>query len=125
MNPGQMPNRLPNRAPAPVSDQVPVKSCFNCGFHGPTADVRCPQCRKPKIFTEQNIRMRGVAGIFVGLFMVIFIGAIAVGVGLLIYGAAKTNPRSARDINSSAGGFLAMYLIFGAIALFGIHTMII
>jgi hypothetical protein len=118
MNPSQFPNQAPQQANAVM------KSCYKCGFFGKTSQPRCPQCRRGLLFTENDIRIRGAIGIVVGLFLIGIMLVIAVGIGLLLMGASSTI-RPSKDIGKSAAGFVGVYLVFGAVMLFGAHAMVV
>jgi hypothetical protein len=99
------------------------RECFKCWYRGITTATQCPRCGRV-LRTSENIRKRGVAGIVVGLFLVVFMIAIAVGVTVLLEGAMK-DPASARKINAGSTKFLAIYGLFALVALFGVNSIVI
>ena len=101
-----------------------LRQCFSCYYEGTTGDSTCPRCRKPKKFlTSSNIRTRGKVLIGVGIFLTLFMGAVAVGVAALL-GVAMKNPESARKISDDIGIVIAMYGLFAVLLAFGIQSIV-
>ncbi len=99
------------------------RECFKCWYRGVTPATQCPRCGRA-LYTAENIRERGVLGIVAGLFLVVFMIAIAVGVTVLLEGAMK-DPASARKINTESGKLLAIYGLFALMAVFGANSIVI
>jgi succinate dehydrogenase/fumarate reductase cytochrome b subunit len=60
----------------------------------------------------------------VGLFLVLFISAITLVVGMLLYGAAGTNPETARKLNDESHILVVAVLLLGSLIAFGFHGVI-
>ena len=102
---------------------VEYRECFKCWYRAETAATQCPKCGKV-LRNSKNIRTRGIIGIVTGLFLALFMGAIAVGVAFMLAAAMK-NPESARKINAESGTLLAIYGLFAMVIVFGLHSIII
>ena len=96
-----------------------LKECFKCKYIGMTAEVKCPKCGR-KLYGPREIRTRGVVQLISGLFLVIFMGGIAIFVTTLIAGNMN-DPDTAKKLKDEAGVFLAIYAIFGLVIAFGLH----
>ncbi len=97
------------------------RQCFKCGFDAVIGQTVCPRCGK-RLFTAQNIRMRGIALVLIGLFLVVFMGAIAIFVGTLLAGAAN-DPAAAKKMKQDPFAFLAVIAIFASVIAFGINSI--
>lgn len=98
------------------------RQCFKCNYEARSAPGRCPQCRSSKFLTSSNIRTRGIVLIVVGLFLAGFMGAIALFVGMLIFG--QKDPDAIRKVNEEIVAFGVIYLLFGAVFVFGLHSIV-
>jgi Protein of unknown function (DUF3681) len=98
------------------------RQCFSCNYEEIGSSNACPQCRSTKFFTRSSIRRRGIVLSVIGIFLAGFIGAVAVGVGMLLLGSK--DPETIRKVNSEIYIFLIIYLLFGAVFLFGIHSIV-
>lgn len=98
------------------------RQCFSCNYEEVGSSNACPQCRSTKYFTSSSIRRRGIVLTVIGVFLAGFIGAIAVWVGTLLLGSK--DPETIRKVNSEIYTFLIIYLLFGAVFLFGIHSIV-
>jgi len=104
----------------PPSVQPEFRQCFKCNFEAVTDQTNCPRCKKKVFFTSGNIRKRGIVLVVCGLFISGLIGAIAIGVGVMLWGQMK-DPRSAQKIIDEQ---FALYMIFGLFAMLivlGLH----
>jgi len=99
------------------------RQCFKCNYEAVANPGPCPKCHCPKFLTAGDIRTRGILGILVGLFLVVFMGAIAVGVGILLLGAAK-DPANAKKMNQQSAAFLFVAAIFAAVIAFGLNAIV-
>ena len=106
-----------------VQIQPEFRQCFNCNYEATTNQTICPRCHKAKFFASGNIRTRGIVLLIVGLFLVVFMGAIGVFVGLMLLGSMK-NPESARKINNEWLTFVAIYGVFAAVIVFGLNSIV-
>jgi hypothetical protein len=98
------------------------RQCFSCNYEDTSSSTACPQCRSTKFFTSSSIRRRGIVLTVIGFFLAGFIGAIAVWVGTLLLGSK--DPETIRKVNSEIYTFLIIYLLFGALFVFGIHSIV-
>jgi len=98
------------------------KECFKCKFKGMTPSADCPNCGR-KLYGSKQIRRRGIVQVITGGFLVLFMGAIAVFVSLMLAGSMK-NPDSAKKIHDEAATLLVIYAIFGLVIVFGLHGLI-
>ena len=115
-----MNNRLKDQGTPPRPE---FRQCFGCNYEAVTSDSFCPRCRTSKFFTADSIRMRGVIGLLVGAFLVIFMGAIGVFVGIILFGAAS-DPSSAKRIKSEFATLIAIYAIFACVIAFGVNAFL-
>ncbi|MFT3746203.1 MAG: hypothetical protein QM785_18170 [Pyrinomonadaceae bacterium] len=106
-----------------IGSEGEFHQCFKCNYEAIASGGRCPRCGNAKFLTSSNIRKRGIGLVIVGLFLAGFMGAIAVFVALLIAGSLK-DPQSAKRFNSEFSTFVVIYLLFGAVIVFGIHSVI-
>lgn len=98
------------------------RQCFKCNYEGVTGPIACPRCRSSKFLTSSNIRTRGVVLVVIGLFLAGMMGSIAVIVGMLLLGSK--DPETIRKVNKDIVTFLAIYGLFAAVILFGVHSII-
>ena len=106
-----------------VQVQPEFRQCFNCNYEAVTDQTICPRCHKAKFITASSIRTRGIVLLIVGLFLVVFMGAIGVFVGLMLLGSMK-NPESARKIKDEWFTFIAIYGVFAAVIVFGLNSIV-
>ena len=117
---------LMNETPKSLDDVTvtPVlRECLKCNYSAVTDQTACPQCGR-KMATASSIRGRGIFLIVVGLFLVAFMGGIALFVSNLLADAMK-DPTSAKRITDEAATFFAIYLIFGVVIAFGLRSVVI
>jgi succinate dehydrogenase/fumarate reductase cytochrome b subunit len=105
-----------------LDEAAEFKECFKCKFKGVTPSVNCPNCGR-KLYGPKQIRRRGIVQVISGGFLVVFMGAIAILVGLMLTDSMK-NPDSAKKIHDEAGTLLVIYAIFGLVIIFGLHGLI-
>jgi hypothetical protein len=101
--------------------QPEESECFKCSFRGRVDRTACPRCGK-RLYTESNIRMRGVLLIAIGIFLALFMGAIAVGVFLLL--ASVRDKDSVRRINDSLPMLIGVFGIFAAVIAYGVNSVV-
>lgn len=106
-----------------ANNQVEFRQCFKCNYEAVAPPGPCPQCRHAKFFTAKNIRNRGIFLILVGLFLVVFMGSIAVFVGMLLLGSMK-DPTTAKRLHQESFTLLAVYAVFAAVIAFGINSIV-
>ena len=99
------------------------RECFKCWYQGVTNMERCSRCGR-KLYTARNIRNRGIVGIITGMFLMGFMGAIAVWVAAMLSNARK-NPESAVKRNAESVTILAIYALFALVIAFGAHSVLI
>ncbi|HKX83800.1 MAG TPA: hypothetical protein VJL58_06260 [Pyrinomonadaceae bacterium] len=105
-----------------IQVQPEFRQCFNCNYEAVTDQTICLRCRKKKFFRSGNIRTRGIVLLVVGLFLVVFMGAIGVFVALMLLGSM--DPESARKINNEWFTLIAIYCIFAAVIAFGLNSIV-
>lgn len=105
-----------------MAENSVFRECFKCKYKGVTAETKCPQCGR-KLYGPKEIRTRGIIQVVSGLFLVVFMGAIAIFVGAMLVGASK-DPSSAKRVQEAAGTLLIIYAIFGLVIVFGLHGLI-
>ena len=96
--------------------------CFKCRWEGRVSQTVCPRCGKP-LFSEKNVRVRGVILTFLGLFLSGFMSAIAFFVTAMLMEAAK-NPKTPVKFNGDEHMLIMIYLIFAGVIAMGV-TMIL
>ncbi len=100
--------------------EIKRRNCFKCGYEGDIAETRCPKCGKP-LKTVKQIRILGGILVFLGAFLILFVGAISVFVWSLVNKASTDGHKSFTGTRSD------LVLIFGAFAfiiLFGVVGLI-
>jgi phosphate starvation-inducible membrane PsiE len=107
---------------AEPAQNAEFRQCFKCNYEAVSGRTVCPRCRSAKFLTSKNIRTRGIVLVVIGLFLSLFIGGIAVFVAMLLFGSK--DPETIRKVNKDIVTFLAIYLLFGAVIVFGIHSII-
>lgn len=100
-----------------------LKECFKCKTLEQTSNMNCPRCGR-KLQGPKQIRTRGAVQLASGLFLVIFMGVIAVAVGGITERAMR-DPGQAQKITEQASTFLAIYAIFALVIVFGLHGIVI
>ena len=95
--------------------------CFKCRWEGRINQTVCPRCGKP-LFSEKNIRVRGVVLTFLGLFLSGFMSAIAFFATTMLMEAAK-NPKSGAKFNGDEHMLIMIYLIFAGVIAIGITAI--
>jgi uncharacterized paraquat-inducible protein A len=96
------------------------RSCFKCNYETDDPIEQCPQCGQ-RLRTARSIRRLGWVLVFLGGFLVVFMGAITVAV--LRFIAAAQAPDAQVHFNGSPEMLLFIYGIFGFVILFGVVAM--
>ena len=105
-----------------VTAQPELHFCFKCRWEGRTGLKNCPQCGRI-LFSQTNVRWRGVALIFVGLFLSGLMSVVTFFVTALLL-AAKQDPRNGAKFNGDEHLLLMMYVIFGALIGSGLTAIV-
>jgi len=105
----------------PAAANIDHKSCFKCSYEADTAETRCPRCGRP-FKSSKNIRVRGGILVFLGVFLILFMGGIALFVSYLVFGGS--NPDAAAKFRGEGFQLLLIYGIFGCVMLFGLASLI-
>src|SRR5689334_5440069 len=101
----------PNQTPvAPVAAPAEMHFCFKCRWEGRTMPGICPRCGR-RLFSQTNVRVRGVAMTILGLFLSGFMGTIAFFVTTLLISAAK-DPKTSAKFNGDEQMLVLIYMIF-------------
>lgn len=87
-------------------------------------NITCPRCRKNHFLNVSSIRIRGTFLIVIGLFLVAFMGGIAIFVAALLFGSASQNVSSARRLNDEIPMLILIYGIFALVIAFGLNSLI-
>src|SRR6187549_789103 len=109
----------PNQTAAP---QPQMYFCFKCRWEGRTFQKICPRCGK-SLFSQTNVRIRGVMLAFIGLFLSGFMSVIAFFGTVFLMEAAK-NPKTGAKFNGDESMLVLTYLIFGGVIAMGITAFI-
>ena len=96
-------------APAPQGE---LRICYKCDFETREAGESCPRCGWKKVLTQRNIRVLGGVLLALGIFLVLFMGAITVIVAGIV--AGSNDPNATTRFN---GGTKELAIIFGLFAL--------
>jgi uncharacterized membrane protein YphA (DoxX/SURF4 family) len=99
----------PAAAAAPAGE---LRICYKCDHETREAVERCPRCGNRRVLTTTRIRALGGVLVAVGLFLVLFMGAITVIVAGIVANSADPNATTRFE-----GGTKELALIFG---LFGL-----
>lgn len=115
-------NQHPHLPPQWRHGPQPEESeCFKCSFRGRVDRTACPRCGK-RLYTESNIRTRGALLIAIGGFLAVFMGAIAVGVFILL--ASVRDKESVRRMNDSLPMLITVFAIFAAVIAYGLNSIV-
>jgi MFS family permease len=98
--------------------QPQMHFCFKCRWEGRISQAVCPRCGKP-LFSEKNIRVRGVILTVLGLFLSGFMSAIAFFVTAMLLEASK-NPKTGAKFNGDEHILIMIYLIFAGVIAMGV-----
>jgi hypothetical protein len=104
-----------------VASNIDHKTCFKCDYEADTAETRCPRCGRP-FKSSKNIRVRGGILVFLGAFLILFMGGIAGFVAYLIYGGGI--PDAATKFKGEGFKVILIFGIFGCVMLFGLVSLI-
>jgi hypothetical protein len=99
-------------AAAPPAPPGELRICYKCDFETREAADRCPRCRHKRMLTTTGIRALGGVLVGIGLFLVLFMGAITVLVAGIVAGSNDPNATTRFD-----GGTKELVIIFGLFAL--------
>jgi uncharacterized protein YqhQ len=105
-----------------VAPPLQLHFCFKCRWEGRTNLPACPRCGRG-LFSQTNVRVRGVLLTFLGLFLSGFMSVIAFFVTAFLIDTAK-NPRNSANFNGQEHMLILAYLIFGGVIAMGV-TMIL
>lgn len=106
----------------PAAKPPELHFCFKCRWEGRISQTVCPRCGK-RLFSQKNVRGRGVLLTFLGLFLSGFMSAIAFFVTAMLIQASK-NPKTEVKFNGDEHMFIMIYLIFAGVIAMGV-TMIL
>jgi hypothetical protein len=109
----------PNNRAAAVPQ---IHFCFKCRWEGRTVLTGCPRCGR-SLFSQTNVRVRGVLLTFLGLFLSGLMSVIAFFVTPFLITAAK-DPRNNAKFNGEEHLLLLIYIVFGSLIGAGITTTI-
>src|SRR5215204_7615887 len=90
--------------------QPQIHFCFKCRWEGRTTMPICPRCGRG-LFSQNNVRWRGLALTVLGLFLSGFMSVIAIFVTGFLVEAAK-NPKSGARFNGEEHMLILVCLIF-------------
>ena len=99
-----------------------LQFCFKCRWEGRTIMTICPRCRRG-LFSQTNVRWRGVALTILGLFLSGLMSVIAVFVALLVAAAAK-DPRNGANFNGKEPLLVLGCLIFAGVIGIGVAMIL-
>jgi hypothetical protein len=98
------------------------RQCFGCNFDAVTGEKVCPKCGSTTFLTAANIRSRGTIMMTVGFLLAGLIGGVAIFVWVTIL--KSDNPRTISRVNDDMAAFYVVYLLFGGVILFGVHSIV-
>ncbi len=104
----------------PFKPEPEERECVKCGFRGKVDQIIC-RCGK-RLYTESNIRMRGLGLIAVGVLLSAFMAAISIGLFVLLAGV--TDKEAVRRINDSVWLLIGIYGLFAAVIAFGANSVV-
>src|SRR5690606_29000599 len=114
----------PTTSMLPAPEPPEPRQCFKCNFEGMGTNITCPRCRRNHFLNVSSIRIRGTFLIVIGLFMVAFMGGIAIFVAALLLGSASQNVSSARRLNDEIPMLILIYGIFALVIALGLNSLI-
>ncbi len=106
----------------PAGPRPEFRQCFKCNYESVSGSPNCPRCRSPKFLNGSNIRTRGFVLVGVGLFLVVFMGGIAVVVGMLILGASQ-DPANAKKLKNELSAIFFVAALFAGVIGFGLNAI--
>ena len=104
----------------PAMASIDHKTCFKCSYEADTAETRCPRCGKA-FKSSTNLRVRGGILVFVGAFLILFMGAIASFVGYLV--AKGGMPGRVSRFTGTRNDLILIFGVFGFVILFGFVSL--
>ena len=105
-----------------AAHQPQMHFCFKCRWEGRTVLTGCPRCGR-FLFSQRNVRWRGVGLVFIGLFISGLMSAVTVFVTIFMMAAAK-DPRNNAELRGNELIFLLMYIVFGALIAGGLTATV-
>jgi hypothetical protein len=106
----------------PAAAPPQLHFCFKCRWEGRTFLPACPRCGRG-LFSQTNVRVRGVLMTFLGLFLSGLMSVIAFFVTAFLIQTAK-NPKNSAGFKGEEHLLIMIYLIFGGVIAMGV-TMIL
>lgn len=97
--------------------QGPARVCYKCDYETREAVERCPRCGGRRLMTTTGVRALGAVLVGLGLFLIIFMGTIAVVVAGIIAGSNR--PGSTTRFAGGTKEIALIYGIFGLVIAFG------
>lgn len=91
--------------------------CYKCDHETREAVEHCPRCGAKKLMTTRAVRALGGVLVGLGLFLVIFMGAITVIVAGII--AASNDPNATTRFSGGTKEIVLIFSLFGLVIAFG------
>ena len=100
---------------------IKKRSCFKCGYEAYTAEKKCPQCGRP-LKTILQIRVIGGILVFLGGFLILFMGGISLFVLNIVSQGGK--PGGGSHFTGSRNDLILIFGVFGAVIFFGFVALL-
>ena len=104
-------------AAAPAAPQGELRICYKCDFETREAVDRCPRCGFKRVLTPTSIRVLGGVLVGIGLFLVLFMGAISILVAGIV--ANSNDPNATSRFEGGTKELAIIFGLFGLIIAFG------
>lgn len=104
-------------APAAATPEGALRICYKCDFETHEAGVRCPRCGNKRVLTPTAIRVLGGVLLGIGLFLVLFMGAITVIVAGIV--AHSNDPGATSRFEGGTKELAIIFGLFGLVIAFG------
>jgi len=106
-------------APPPRGE---LRICYKCDYETREGADRCPRCGHKRVMTQTAVRALGGVLVAVGLFLVLFMGAIAVIVAGII--ARSNAPGATTRFEGGTKEIVVIFGIFGLVIAFGATSVV-
>ena len=104
-------------ASAPAAPAGELRICYKCDHETREAADRCPRCGAKRLMRTTGIRVLGGLLVAIGLFLVLFMGAISILVAGIV--ANSDNPGATTRFDGGTKELAVIFGLFGLVIAFG------